>query len=69
MRAGWAELEERIEAERLRAEAAARRAAAGGDRDRAAALVSDFMAASVEQALKHAETLLRRVGGAGPERA
>ena len=69
LRAGWAELEERIEAERLRAEAAARRAAAGGDRDRAAALVSDFMAASVEQALKHAETLLRRVGGAGPGRA
>jgi hypothetical protein len=31
------------------------------DRDRAATLVSDFMATSVEQVLKHAETLRARI--------
>jgi dipeptidase len=61
LREGWAELEERIEAERQRIEAAARRAVAARDRDRAATLVSDFMATSVEQALKHAETLRARI--------
>jgi secernin len=57
LREGWADLEERIEAERLRAEVAARRAAAAGDRDRAAAIASEFMVATVEQALKRADEL------------
>jgi secernin len=61
LREGWADLEERIEAERGRAEAAARKAAAAGDRDRAAVLVTDFMAATVEQALKRAELLRSRI--------
>jgi dipeptidase len=61
LREGWADLEERIEAERGRAEAAARKAAAAGDRDRAAAVVTDFMAATVEQALKRAEFLRSRI--------
>jgi len=57
IREGWADLEERIEAERLRAEAAARRAAAAGDRDRAAAIATEAMATTVELALKRADEL------------
>jgi dipeptidase len=57
LREGWADLEERVESERLRAETAARRAAVAGDRDRAALVVSEFMAATVEQVLKRAEAL------------
>ena len=57
LRESWADLEERIEAERLRAETAARRAAAAGDRDRAAAIATEFMAATVEHALKRADEL------------
>jgi dipeptidase len=60
LREGWADLEERIEAERLRMEAAARRAAAG-ERDRAAALATEFMASTVEQVLKRAEELRGRI--------
>jgi hypothetical protein len=61
LREGWAEVEERVEAERLRAEASARRAAFAGDRDGAAAIATEFMAASVEQALKRAEELRARI--------
>ena len=61
LREGWLELEERLEAERLRVEAAASRAAAAGDRDGAAAIVTGFMAQSVEQALKRAEELRARI--------
>ena len=61
LREGWADLEERIETERLRAEAAARRAVAAGDRDRGAEIVSEFMASAVEEAMKRAETLRARI--------
>jgi secernin len=61
LREGWAPVEEWIEAERLRAESSARRAAAAGDRDGAAAIVTEFMAASVEQVLKRAEELRARI--------
>jgi len=61
LREGWIEVEERIEAERLLAEEAARRAARAGDRDGAAEIATEFMAASVEQALKRAEELRARI--------
>jgi hypothetical protein len=61
LREGWVDLEERIETERLRAEAAARRSIAAGDRDHAAEIVSEFMASSVEEALKRAEALRARI--------
>jgi secernin len=61
LREGWADLEERIEAERLRMEATAARAAAAGDRDRCATLASEFMASTLEQALKRAEELRARI--------
>jgi len=61
LREGWVELEERIETERLRAEAAARRSIAAGDRDRAAEIVSDFMSSTVEEALKRAEALRAKI--------
>jgi secernin len=61
LREGWAELEERLEAERLDVEGAARRAALGGDADRAAEIVSDFMARNVEAALETAEQLRGRI--------
>jgi secernin len=61
LREGWVDLEERIEAERLAAEAAARRAVAAGDRDRAAELMSEFMETTVEEALKRAELLRARI--------
>jgi secernin len=57
LREGWRELEERMEAERGDVEGAARRAALGGDASRAARIVSDFMACSVEAALKRADEL------------
>jgi dipeptidase len=62
VREGWAELEERIEAERADVEGAARRAALGEDGQRAAEIVSDFMAHSVDAALKRAEDLCARIG-------
>jgi dipeptidase len=57
LRAGWRDFEEQIETDRAGVERAARRAAVSGDRDRAAQLVSDFMAQTVEDALKLADTL------------
>jgi secernin len=57
LRAGWRDFEEQIEADRVEIERAARRAAVSGDRDRAARLVSDYMGRTVEDALKHADTL------------
>ena len=61
LRAAWAEFEEKVEAERRSAEATARNAAADGDRDAAALVVSDFMAATVEDAMKRAEMLRARL--------
>jgi dipeptidase len=61
VREGWAELEEKIEAERHEVEGAARTAAVAGDRDRAAEIASDFMARTVEEALKRAEALRARL--------
>ena len=61
LREGWASLEEKIETERLRAESAAGEAALAGDRDRAAEILGDFMARSVEQALHCAELLRSRI--------
>jgi hypothetical protein len=46
-----------MEAERGDVEGAARRAALGGDKSRAARIVSDFMARNVEAALKRAREL------------
>jgi secernin len=61
LRAGWAELEETLEAERSAVEATARAAALTGERDRAAEIVSDFMARCAEAALKRAEELEARI--------
>jgi dipeptidase len=61
VREGFADLEEKIEAERREIEAAARRATAAGDADRAAELVSDFMVSCVGEALRRAEALRSRI--------
>ena len=61
LREGWAALEGEIEAERENVERRARQAARMGDRDAAAELVSDFMARSVEAALKRADELRARI--------
>jgi dipeptidase len=62
LREAWAEFEEKVEAERRSVEATARKAAADGDRDAAALVVSDFMARTVEDAMKRAEMLRARLG-------
>jgi dipeptidase len=62
LREGWAEVEAEIESEREGVERRARQAARMGDRDRASELVSDFMARSVEAALKRADELRARIG-------
>jgi secernin len=62
LREGWADLEDEIEAERERVERGARQAFRLGERDRGAELVSDFMARSVEAALKRADELRSRIG-------
>jgi hypothetical protein len=62
LREAWAELEEWIESERVRAEAAAASAGRDGDADMASQLLSDFMARAVEEALKRAEQLRARIG-------
>ena len=61
LRRGWEPLESEIEAERENVERRARQSARMGDRDRAAELVSDFMARSVEAALALANTLRARI--------
>jgi secernin len=61
LREGWLELEQEIEAEREPIERRARGSARMGDRDGAADLVSDFMARSVEAALKRAGELRARI--------
>jgi dipeptidase len=61
LRREWGEFEVRIEAERLRVEASAREASASGDGGRAAEIVDDFMARTVEEALKRAEMLRDRI--------
>jgi secernin len=57
LREGWREIERRLEGERGDVEGAARRAALGGDGSRAARIVSEFMARSVDTALRRAEEL------------
>jgi len=61
VREDFAELEEKIEAERPQVEAAARAAAVTGDRDRAAAVVSEFMERVVGEALARTEALRVRI--------
>ncbi len=63
LRAAWSEFEEKVEAERARVEAAARVAAQADDRDAAAVIVSDFMARTVEAALREAERLRDQISG------
>jgi dipeptidase len=57
LRAGWRDFEEQVECDRVEVERSARRAARSGDRDQAARVVSDFMARTVEDALKLADSL------------
>ena len=61
VREGFADLEEKIEAERREVEASARAAAIAGDTDRAAEIASEFMARSVEAALGRADALRARI--------
>ncbi len=61
LREGWASLEEKIESERQRAEAVAGEATRAGERDRAAEILGDFMARTVEQVLQCAELLRSRI--------
>ncbi|MDH3214259.1 MAG: C69 family dipeptidase [Myxococcales bacterium] len=61
LREAWAEFEDEVEAERKTAEASARAASVDGDRDAAALIVSDFMARTVEDAMKRAEMLRARL--------
>jgi dipeptidase len=61
LREGWADLEERIETERVQVENAARLEAAAGRHDRAAEIVSDFMERTVDVALQRAGDLLARI--------
>ena len=61
LREGWADFEEKIEAERPEIEGTARRAVIAGEPDRGSRIVSDFMARMVEEALKRAETLRARI--------
>jgi secernin len=61
LREGWADLEEKIEAERGEVETSARTAAIAGDPDRAAEIVSEFMARTCEAALRRAEALRARI--------
>ena len=62
LREAWAEFEEKVEADRRSTEATARNATDDGDRDAAALVVSDFMARTVEDAMKRAEMLRARLG-------
>jgi secernin len=68
VRAGFAELEKRIESERGGVEAAARAAARVDDGLRAAEIVSDFMAETVAAALACAVELRGRVEATGTSR-
>jgi dipeptidase len=61
LRKGWAELEERIENERVQAEDAACVEAAAGRSDRAAEIVSDFMEHTADSALQRARELLAQI--------
>ena len=61
LRKGWREFEERIETEQLEVEKVAREAVALGERDRAAELVSAFMAQTVDDALELSERLRSRI--------
>jgi dipeptidase len=61
VREGWAELEERIEAERLPVEDTARTEGDSGRGDRAAEILSDFMQRSVDAALQRASELRARI--------
>ena len=61
LREGWADLEERIETERVQVENSARLEATDGRNDRAAEIVSDFMERTVDAALRRAGDLLARI--------
>jgi len=61
LRAGWRDTEAWIEAERVPVENAARLEAAGGRRDRAVELVSDFMERVSVAVLERAEALLAEI--------
>jgi secernin len=61
VRAGWAELEEQIEKQRVEVETAAGAAARAGEHDRAALLVSAFMTRALDAALERAEELRARI--------
>jgi secernin len=61
VREGWADLEEKLEAERREREASARTAALAGDVDRAAETVTEFMEQSVAAAMLRAEELRARL--------
>ena len=61
LREGWADLEERIETERVQVENSARLEATDGRHDRAAEIVSDFMERTVDAALQRAGDLLARI--------
>jgi secernin len=61
LREGWADLEERIETERVQVENSARLEAIDGRHDRAAEIVSDFMERIVDAVLQRAGDLFARI--------
>jgi secernin len=61
LREGWSVVEEKVEHERQGVEAEARAAVRAGDRDGAAALLTDFMARATAAALERAEELRAQI--------
>jgi dipeptidase len=61
LREAWREFEVRVQAEQVDVEGAARRAALGGDADRASEIVSEFMTTTWEAALERAAQLRARL--------
>jgi len=61
LREAWAELEEKVESERPRVEAQAASAVREGDPDGGSQLLSDFMARTVDEALRRADDLRARL--------
>jgi len=61
LREGWTEYEEWVESERVRVEASTAAQLRIGDGDKAAQLLSDFMARAAEEALKRADQLRARI--------
>ena len=58
IRAGWVELEQQIEVERIRVEAEARAEIANGQPQRAAEILTEFMDRSVTAAIERSRELL-----------